>query len=126
MSSDESNNETENRTEQELDSSMNDVLNKVDGVFMEDGFTDLSAIVFLRGMFSGKKAKTVMAFRKSERNQSESSEVIIHMLMFLFKKLGFREENVRKFIVEQLKEEHPEAQGLEEELESLLSPNSPN
>lgn len=114
--------------EADLDKKINEMLNKFDSTIMESGLDEIVTIVFARSKFDKEEtlvAKTVMALRKAESNTIDNSEALMLMLMFAFKKLGFKEDAVRAFIAEQIKKEHPEVESVDDALNQLLSPLSP-
>ncbi len=115
--------------EGELDKKFNEILNGVDSLLVDSPVEDTSMIVFARGKFDGKdciQSKTIMGLRKSEKNESDASEILIMMFMFLCKKLGFKEDAAKKFITEQIQAANPKMESVDVALDDLLSPLFPN
>lgn len=115
--------------EEALDKKINEALNKIDALLMDGDLENMGAVVFIRSKFDKKdelREKTAMAFRKREKNTIESPEIMMHILMFIFKKIGFKEDAVHKFLADQIKAAHPELENPEQALSALLNPSSPN
>lgn len=128
MQSQNQDNKPELPTEAEVDKSINEFLNEVDKLLLGSPIQDAASMVFMRGVFGdkdGSKTKTVMGLRKSEKNDGNPTDIFLLMLSFICKKLGFKEDAVRAFIVGQIKESNPEAVSVDAALDELLSPLFP-
>lgn len=115
---------TTGRTEKDVDKDVNTLMNKIDRAFMAKEFEDVAGVFYVRSRFNdGKQSKAVMGLRKSDKNMSETSELFIYMFMFICKKLGFKEDACKSFIIQQILEVNPEATDVEEALNQLLNTN---
>lgn len=116
------------RTEDDADKAFNTLLNKVDKAFMDESLDEVGGIIFAKSKFDegdAVKAKTVLGYRRSDRNLMDASEMLVFMFMFACKKLGFKEDAAKDFIASQILEVNPEAKDVSAALDQLLSPNSP-